>query len=184
MPTFGTDWWQAVTPYLDEALGMPEEARAGWLSSLRKQNPALAGQLQILLEEHRALVEEGFLEKRPPLPSGAAARAGETVDAYTLLSPIGQGGMGSVWLAERSDGRFERWVAVKFLNIALAGRGGEERFKRAGSILGRLSHKHMAELVDAGVLSSGPPYLVLEYVEGDHIDRYCDERRLDVEARL
>ncbi len=139
MPTFGTDWWQAVTPYLDEALGMPEAARAGWLSSLRKQNPALAGQLQILLEEHRALAEEGFLEKRPPLPSGAAARAGETVDAYTLLSPIGQGGMGSVWLAERCDGRFERQVAVKFLNIALLGRGGEARFKREGSILGRLA---------------------------------------------
>src|SRR5258705_9959715 len=95
MPTFGTDWWQAVTPYLDEALAMPEEARAGWLSSLREQNPALADQLRILLEEHRTLVEEGFLEKRPPLPPGGAARAGETVDAYTLLSPIGQGGMGS-----------------------------------------------------------------------------------------
>jgi serine/threonine protein kinase len=184
MPTFGTDWWQAVTPYLDEALGMPETARAGWLSSLRKQNPALAGQLQILLEEHRALAEEGFLEKRPPLPSGAAARAGETVDAYTLLSPIGQGGMGSVWLAERCDGRFERQVAVKFLNIALVGRGGEARFKREGSILGRLSHPHIAELVDAGVSPSGQPYLVLENVDGTHIDQYCDQHTVDIEGRL
>jgi len=95
-----------------------------------------ADQLRILLEEHRTLVEEGFLEKRPPLPPGGAARAGETVDAYTLLSPIGQGGMGSVWLAERSDGRFERQVAVKFLNIALVGRGGEARFKREGEYSG------------------------------------------------
>src|SRR6267143_47942 len=183
MPTFGTDWWQAVTPYLDEALAMPEEARAGWLSSLREQNPALADQLRILLEEHRTLVEEGFLEKRPPLPSGAAARAGETVDAYTLLSPIGQGGMGSVWLAERTDGRFERLVAVKFLNIALVGDAGEARFKREGSILGRLAHPHIAELVDAGVSPSGQPYLVLENVDGTHIDQYCDQHTVDIEGR-
>src|ERR1700720_2346940 len=106
MPTFGTDWWQAVTPYLDEALAMPEEARAGWLSSLREQKPALADQLQILLEEHRALVEEGFLEKRAPLPAGAGSLAGESVDAYTLLSPIGQGGMGSVGLPGGGGGGF------------------------------------------------------------------------------
>src|ERR1700730_5236974 len=184
MPTFGADWWQAVTPYLDEALAMPEEARAGWLSSLREQNPALADQLQTLLEEHQALAQEGFLEKRPPLPPGAAARAGETVDAYTLLSAIGKGGMGSVWLAERSDGRFERPVAVKFLNIALVGRGGEARFKREGNILGRLAHPHIAELVDAGVSPSGQPYLVLENVDGAHIDQYCDQNTVDIEGRL
>ena len=92
--------------------------------------------------------------------------------------------MGSVWLGERTDGRFERRVAVKFLNLALLAQGGEERFKREGRILGRLSHPHIAELVDAGVSPSGLPYLVLEHVEGDHIDRYCDQQRLDVEARL
>jgi len=92
--------------------------------------------------------------------------------------------MGSVWLAERTDGRFERRVAVKFLNLALVGRGGEERFKREGSILGRLTHPHIAELADAGVSTTGTPYLVLEYVEGDHIDRYSDQRQLDVEARV
>ena len=92
--------------------------------------------------------------------------------------------MGSVWLAERNDGRFERQVAVKFLNIALIGKGGEERFKREGSILGRLAHPHIAELIDAGVSQAGQPYLVLEHIEGDHIDRYCDQRRLDVEARI
>ena len=110
--------------------------------------------------------------------------AGQTIGPYTLISQIGQGGMGSVWLAERSDGRFERRVAVKFLNIALMGKSGEERFKREGSILGRLAHPHIAELVDAGVSAAGQPYLVLEYVEGDHIDRYCDQQRLDVEARI
>jgi serine/threonine protein kinase len=86
--------------------------------------------------------------------------------------------MSSVWLAERNDGRFERQVAVKFLNIALMGKGGEERFKREGSILGQLAHPHIADLIDAGVSQAGQPYLVLEYVKGDHIDRYCDEQKL------
>ena len=92
--------------------------------------------------------------------------------------------MGTVWLAERSDGRFERRVAVKVLNIALMGKGGEERFKREGRILGRLAHPHISELIDAGVSPGGQPFLVLEYVEGDHIDRYCDENTLDVRSRL
>jgi serine/threonine-protein kinase len=140
--------------------------------------------LEALLHEHRALVEEQFLEKRSiQFPSGATL-AGQTLGDYRLVSQIGQGGMSSVWLAERSDGRFERRVAVKFLNLALIGRVGEARFKREGKILGLLIHPHIAELIDAGVSPAGQPYLVLDHVEGDHIDRYCDDHRLDLRARL
>ena len=92
--------------------------------------------------------------------------------------------MGSVWAAERNDARFERRAALKFLNSALADTRGQERFKREGRILGRLAHPHIAELLDAGVSPNGQPYLVLEYVEGEPIDCYCDRRKLDVEARL
>ena len=74
--------------------------------------------------------------------------------------------MGSVWLAKRSDGRFEGHAAVKFLNAALLGRKGEERFRREGTIVARLSHPSIARLIDAGVSASGQPYLVLEYVAG------------------
>ena len=184
MSTLSPDQWQQVSSYLDQALAMTAEERAAWLSALGEQNPALAAQLRALLDEHRVLAQEGFLEKGPVALPSAPGLAGQTIGAYTLISQIGQGGMGSVWLAERSDGRFERQVAVKFLNVALVGRGGEERFKREGSILGRLAHEHIAELVDAGVSEAGQPYLVLEYVGGDHIDRYCDQRTLDVEARV
>jgi serine/threonine protein kinase/tetratricopeptide (TPR) repeat protein len=117
-------------------------------------------------------------------PSIEAGLEGRRIGAYTILSHIGTGGMGSVWLAERSDGRFERRTAIKFLSLGLAGSGGAERFKREGSILGRLAHSHIAELMDAGVSPDGQPYLVLEHVEGEHIDRYCDQNRLDVEARV
>jgi serine/threonine protein kinase len=121
---------------------------------------------------------------------GAAALADaqrarlEAIGPYRLISKLGQGGMGQVWLAERSDGRFERKAAVKFLNVALMGQVGEDRFKREGAILGRFSHPNIAELLDAGVSSSGQPYIVLEYVEGKPIDRYCDQGALDVKARI
>ncbi len=169
MSTLSPDQWQAVSPYLDQALDMPDEERKAWLTALGEQNPTLAAHLQKLLDEHRVLAKERYLEKGSVLLPGHAELVGQTIGAYTLLSPIGQGGMGTVWLAERSDGRFERRAAVKFLSIGFA--GGEERFKREGSMLGRLAHPHIAELLDAGVSSAGQPYLVLEHVEGDHIDR-------------
>jgi len=184
MSTFSPEQWRILGPYLEQALEMGDRERAGWLASIRERDSTLAAQLASLLDEHERLSQEGFLENSPAAPTNGPGLAGQTIGAYTLLSQIGQGGMGSVWLAERSDGRFDRRVAVKFLNIALLGQGGEERFKREGRILGRLAHPHIAELVDAGVSPSGPPYLVLEYVEGDHIDRYCDDHRLEVEARL
>jgi serine/threonine-protein kinase len=184
MAALTPDQWLALSPRLDEALDMTEEKRSVWLRSLRDENPALADQLAVLLDEHRALSEEGFLQSRPfELPSLMTA-AGQSVGAYTLVSQIGQGGMGSVWLAERNDGRFERKVAVKLLNIALMGKGGEERFRREGKILGHLVHPNIAELVDAGLSQTGQPYLVLEHIKGDHIDRYCDLNKLGIRARL
>src|SRR5579863_4080865 len=184
MRTLSPERWQIISPYLDQALAMTDDAQAVWLSSLRQQNPELAAELAALLDEHRVLAQEGFLEKGSPVWSSAPGLAGQTIGPYTLISQIGQGGMGSVWLAHRSDGRFERQVAVKFVNLALAGKGGEERFKREGSILGRLAHEHIAELVDAGVTPSGQAYLVLEYVQGEPIDQYCDRHKLDLEARV
>jgi serine/threonine-protein kinase len=109
---------------------------------------------------------------------------GLSIGAYTLRSLIGQGGMGSVWLAERNDGRFQGVAAVKLLNASLVGRDGEARFRREGEILARLQHRHIAHLIDAGVSPSGQPYLVLEHVDGEHIDRYCDARCSTVDARV
>ena len=176
--------WRTIGPYLDQALEMPEGEQSAWLSRVHERDPGLALQLQTLLAEHRALSKERFLENRSvPLPSGPGL-AGQTFGQYRLVSQIGQGGMGSVWLAERADGRFDRRVALKCLNIALMGRVGEERFKREGRILGRLAHPNIAELLDAGVSHFGQPYMVLEYIEGQHIDRFCDDRRLNVEKRI
>ena len=184
MSTLSPDQWQALSPYLDQALAMTDDERAAWLSQLGEQDPALAAQLGALLDEHRVLAQEGFLEHgRFALPRSAGL-AGQKLGPYTLISQIGQGGMGTVWLARRSDGRFERQAAVKFVSIALAGGATEERFKREGSILGRLTHPHIADLLDAGISSDGQPYLILEYVDGTTIDEYCDQHKLGVEARV
>ena len=184
MVTLNPNQWQALSPHLDQALELSTEDRSIWLSLLRTQNPLLADQLEVLLFEHHVLAEEGFLERHTVELPSVSSLANQTFGLYRLVSQIGQGGMSSVWLAERIDGRFERQVAVKFLNSALMGKIAEERFKREGRILGHLAHPHIAELIDAGVSHAGQPYLVLEYVQGDHVDCYCDEKKLNLEARI
>jgi len=178
------DRWQVLSPLLDRALELSGNGRVAWLAALREKDPAIAAEIDTLLDDARALDSEGFLVHGPsPMPPPATL-VGQPVGAYTLEAPLGQGGMGSVWLARRSDGRFEGKVAVKFLNAALIGRAGEQRFRREGDILARLTHPNIARLIDAGVSTAGQPYLVLEFVEGERIDHYCDGGRLDVAARL
>jgi eukaryotic-like serine/threonine-protein kinase len=176
------DEWRLLSPLLDQALALDGEERQAWISA---QEPSIAYRLEILLLEHSVLASDGFMETGVvDLPPTTATLAGQTIGAFEVVSQIGQGGMGSVWLARRNDGRFERHVALKFLNIALLGKEGEDRFKREGKILALLAHRHIAELIDAGVSTTGQPYLVLEYVDGDQIDRYCDQRQLHLHTRI
>src|SRR5271168_4753787 len=184
MSTLSPGQWQEISPYLDHALALPEGERLDWLQSFRLEKPELAEVLQQLLEEHRALADEHFLERMPVRVASGVPLLDQKIGAYSLISQIGIGGMGSVWLAERNDGRFERQVALKFLNIALLGKEGEDRFKREGKILALLAHPHIAELIDAGVTGAGQPYLVLEYVDGDQIDHYCDRHQFDLHTRI
>lgn len=182
MSSLSPELWQEVSPYLDQLLSLPEDEHATWMQTFRTQRPDLANLLQELLEEHQTLAKDQFLE-RSPVPEAETLSSGQKVGAYTLIAPIGRGGMGSVWLAERSDGRFARRVAVKFLNFSVAATGAQ-RFKLEGTILGQLTHPHIAELIDAGVTGNGEPYLVLENVEGEHIDEFCDQHRLGLDGRI
>lgn len=183
MPALSPNQWRALSPYLDHALEILPEERAAWLDSIREENPALATDLQALLWEHDALGDEGFLLSNAQL-SSPAPMTGQMVGAYALESCIGQGGMGTVWLARRNDGRFQGRAAVKFLNLALLGGSVDERFKREGSFLARLAHPNIAHLIDAGVSAAGQPYLIIEYVDGSHIDRYCNDHALATEPRI
>jgi len=174
--------WARISPLLDELLDADATSRTARLAQLRQNDGGLADQVAALLNQHAALETAEFLEGSV-LASTIHELAGQVVGSYTLERTLGAGGMGTVWLARRSDGRYEGRAAVKFLNLALLDRGGTQRFRREGNALARLKHPHIAHLVDAGV-TGGQPYLVLEYVEGEPIDRWCDSHELDVGARI
>jgi len=184
IPSIDPDRWRELSPLLDAALELANEERVAWLNELCANQPELAAELQALLAQLQTLERDGFLENEPVISLGHTSLTGQTLGAYTVESAIGSGGMGSVWLARRSDGRFEGKVAIKLLSIALLGQGGEARFHREGRVLARLTHPNIARILDAGVTSTAQPYLVLEYVEGSPIDRYCDDRELGIEARV
>jgi eukaryotic-like serine/threonine-protein kinase len=184
MAELSPERWHRLSPLLDRALALSAEQRERYVAGLRTDDPELADEVAALLAERSVAEREGFLAGSPGPPPPAASLEGQVVGAYTLVSPVGQGGMGSVWLARRSDGRFEGRVAVKLLNASLVGRAGEERFRREGSILAKMTHPNIARMFDAGVSASGQPFIVLEYVDGEPIDRSCDSRRLDVDSRL
>jgi hypothetical protein len=109
---------------------------------------------------------------------------GGRIGNYTIERLLGRGGMSEVWLARRSDGRFEAQCAIKLLDTRVPQEKLAERFSREGQVLGRLAHPNIARLLDAGSTADDRRFLVLEYVDGERIDRYCDLRGLDVDARI
>jgi eukaryotic-like serine/threonine-protein kinase len=186
MPPINPERWRVLSPFLDQALDISADERGAWLAALSARDASLASDLRAILAQQGEIRESRFLECAVLDPQAApiASLAGQVVGAYRLISRLGQGGTGSVWLAERCDGRYEGQAAVKLLNISLVGRAGEERFRREGNILARLRHPRIAHLIDAGVSTEGQPYIVLEHVDGQPIDAYCDDRALVVEARV
>lgn len=176
--------WREISQSLDQALDLAEEAIEPWLQALDTKSPEISSAVRALLADRAQLSEHGLLIEEQVIPRPHGALAGQQVGAYTLESVLGHGGMGTVWLAHRSDGRYEGRAAVKLLNAALLGRPAEHRFVREGSLLAKLQHPNIAQLIDAGVAPSGQPFLVLEYVQGERIDRYAERHGLDTDARV
>ena len=179
----GKETWGRLSPLLDELLELPDDERAARLEALRARDPVLAQAVDAMLA-HLPAIERGEFMPASALPQPGGL-AGQAIGPYTLVREIGHGGMGTVWLARRNDGRYEGEVAIKFLRAGLFGHGDAARFEREGNILARLSHPHIARLLDAGVVADGAqPYLVLEYIDGEPIDAYCHRLALPVPARL
>ena len=109
---------------------------------------------------------------------------GRQIGSYRIVREIGQGGMGAVFLAERSDGEFQQKVALKIVGRGFGGSELARRFKQERQILASLNHPNIARLLDGGVSEEGEPFLVMEYVEGVRIDSYCDQQNLQTEDRL
>ncbi len=180
--------WATLSALLDELLDLDAAGRAERLAKLAADDAALAAEAEALLAQSADIESEKFLDTPAAELMGdvfaGGATEGQSVGNYTLERQLGEGGMGVVWLARRSDGRFEGHVAIKFLETARFAASGVERFRREGSVLARLSHPNIARLLDAGVTAHGQPYLVLEYVEGEPIDRWCESHTLDPRERV
>jgi serine/threonine-protein kinase len=173
--------WQRVSDGLDRALDLEGEARERFLATLATDAPGIASQVRELLAMRERQGFDAYLADSPPLtgPAPAASLIGRHVGPYVIDAHIGHGGMGSVWRAHRADGRFEGHVAIKFVHLSAVGSEVEQRFELEGQLLARLNHPAIARLIDAGVLD-GQPYLVIEYVQGEPIDAYCERTELDL----
>ena len=168
---------------LGTALELPAHERERWLAMLPDDNPALKERLKALLARAARVETSDFLQTLPKI-GDVDSKAGDEIGPYRLIREIGTGGMGSVWLAERHDGTLSRAVALKFLRATGPNDALAERLQRERDILASLVHPGIARLYDAGIAKDGLPYLALEYIEGQHIDRFCRERNLDVRARV
>jgi eukaryotic-like serine/threonine-protein kinase len=177
------DIWRQVSPWLDDVLALAPQARSAWLDEFARTNPGTATHLRSYLNDLEQLDQQNFLTGEQVAPL-AATLAGQRLGPYTLERCLGHGGMGTVWSARRDDGRFQGRVAIKLLNAALVGHPAEQRFVREGTVLARVQHPNIAHLLDAGIAAGSQPYLVLEYVEGERLDRYCELHALSIERRL
>ena len=190
-PTDAEDW-NTLNRLLDEALELPSTELDRWLANLPVEYAPLKPRLQSLLANAASVETGDFLQTLPkfelaPGELDNAARvekAGDEIGPYRLVRELGSGGMGVVWLAERTDGLINRSVALKLPHGAWRRAGLAERMSREREILATLTHPNIAHLYDAGITPQGQPYLAIEYVEGVRIDVYSRERQLDVKARL
>ncbi len=170
--------WHALSPLLDEALDVPPADRAMWLEALPTVHQPFKTELGRLLAVPSipALAdEEDARDRRAP---------GDSIGPWRLIQKIGEGGMATVWMAERTDNSIERRAAVKLPRCGLHNTLFCHRLDRERSFLDALDHPKIARLLDAGTASCGQPYLALEYVEGVRIDEYCQSRQLPIAARL
>lgn len=185
------DAWREVLALFDRWVESDPLQREAELDRLRVNQPLLHARLLAMIEADRVAGERSFLsEAALALPADNAetepdlSRSGLRLGAWVLTELIGSGGMGQVWLGNRSDGLYQGNAAVKLLHSTRSGPLAQARFAREGQFLAQLTHPHIAKLLDAGVAEDGTRYLVLEYIQGERIDTWCDARCLDLQARL
>lgn len=164
-----------------EIADLDPDARRRWLEE-HCPDPALRAEVEALAR-YDAHAEE-FL-RRPVLSLAAelqapAAAPREAVGPWRLVRPIGRGGMGAVYEAERLDGEVLQRAAIKFVPLAVRSPAVLESFRQERQILADLNHPNICRLIDAGTTADGSPYLVMELIEGVPIDAWCRERRLGV----
>ena len=179
------DRFRRARSLFEAASGRPAAEQAAFLADESRDDPSLIGDVEAMLSADR---DSSSMLDRPVEESAAAlfeARGsfapGSMLGAFRVVRRLGAGGMGTVYLAERTDGAFEQRVAIK---LFAASPQFESRFHRERAILGRLDHPRIARLVDGGVRDGRQPYFVLEYVDGQPLDAYLRERTPSFRSRV
>ena len=176
--------WQRLQQLFDHLIELPAAERDAWLAQQHDADDLKQQALDLVRADERqnATVTRQFgsavAELAPPTPA-----SGLMLGPYRLLCEIGSGGMGTVFLAERADAEFDRQVAIKLIR-GIPTRDAAERLRRERQILAKLEHPHIARLLDGGTSADGQPYLVMEYVDGEPVTRWCRERKTPLTARL
>ncbi len=178
--------WERVQEVFLAAADMPEAEQKAWLETACAGDAALREEVESLLRADRegegvlATAIETAAESILEEPNIVGMRLG----AYRVTSEIGRGGIGAVYLAERDDDQYHKKVAIKIVKHGMDTAEILGRFRHERQILANLDHPYIARLVDGGTTPDGRPFFVLEFVEGQSIDTYCDERELSVEGRI
>ena len=174
--------WQQIHDTLQAALACSPNERAALLDEICGRDAELHREVMSLLASEPAGRFDALAERFGALPRDSPVP--ERVGAYTIIREIGQGGMSTVFLAERADGAFEQRVALKLWGPGSQHRDLYRRFLTERQILARLQHEHIARLLDGGIAANGAPYFVMEYVDGAPITEHCEAGGLDLDARL
>ncbi|MEJ2445501.1 MAG: serine/threonine-protein kinase [Exilibacterium sp.] len=180
--------WNKVKILFDQLLELPAEKRTAYLHKHCQEAEVKNEVLQLLsAEAHSAdylthIVSDSVEELLTD--NAFSLNCGDIVGKYRLETSLGQGGMGKVFLAHRSFDGFQQKVAIKITRIQLFERDHLSRFNSERNILAKLNHPNIARFLDGGTTTSGIPYLVMEYIEGEPIDIYCGRRRLSLKERL
>jgi len=180
--------WLRIKSLFHRVQDVPDAARDAWLDRECGDDPGVRAEMAKLLAQQRA--PAGLLADDASILLGRMGPIdpvddplGQRIGPYRLLERIGEGGMGEVFLAERDDA-FAQRVALKRIRADFVDADLHARFLREREILARLVHPNIAQLHDGGVAADGTPYFTLEFVQGQPITAYCDERRLGVKARV
>lgn len=178
--------WKTVEDIFASALDLPQEQQAAYVGRCCADSPEIRKEVEELLEAYGAA--EKCIELRAghfDLPEGwDDAFLGTRIGTYKLAERIGDGGMGTVYRAERDDGQFTQVVAIKLVRAGLHDPELLKRLRTERQILALLEHPHIARLLDGGITASGQPYIVMEYIEGARITDYCQSHNLNIRQRL
>ena len=182
--------WQKITELLEAALDLEPAERLGFCAAIGAKSPELRSEVESLLAIE--IESENFLASPNVAFSTALfvdddapdALLGQQIGNYRIVREIGFGGMGAVYLATRSDGKFEQTVAVKMLKRELNTAAIRRRFQHEQQILAALEHPNIARLLDTGRSSDGVPYLVMEFVAGEPVNEFCERENLNLTEKL